>query len=132
MTKPEGVIGSKSAYKQFNKWTLTSGSPELADENVHAMWWGMNMNYQVPPLSSSIFFSLLVCFRGTRDTRRRNLSSSGVCGRDQLRNTSYKEFMLVGPTGCKSGDTVNVTRKWVSAPYVGDDAVLPFSSQPPA
>ena len=84
--------------------------------------------------------ALLLCFFlptkllscGTRDTRRRNLSSPGVCGRDQMRNTSYKEFMLVGPTGCKSGDTVNVTRKWVSAPYVGDDAVLPFSSQPPA
>ena len=30
--------------------------------------------------------------------------------------------MLVGPTGCTSGNTVNVTRKWVSTPYVGDDA----------
>ena len=27
-------------YNSFNKWTLTSGSPELAKENSYAMWWG--------------------------------------------------------------------------------------------
>lgn len=75
----DGFDGAFQFYKQFNKWTLTSGSPELADENSHAMWWGMNMVCSSFPraLCANPFFSpALPCRTTNCGTRARRSSCS--------------------------------------------------------